>query len=276
MTAQTTTITSSSTTVRNRTFEFTADVRTMVLGYNEERDVFVAADTSLRHARFGDSSSIYTSEASLDEAQAHGISAHVSRRPEVLITVRTDMLVSYFAAGPAMHKVAATPEGIASIQSWASDDSAPAPPAGRAPRRRERVEVNRAIRSSSFRPRVVAAYGNACAICGLQLGLVEAAHIVPVTDILSDDDTDNGIALCSLHHRAYDVGLILIHPDYRVEVNEMRMRALTRSGLAANEEGFRSNLPQQIALPQNPAHYPSTENLRTEVTRRRNLPLPKV
>lgn len=69
-----------------------------------------------------------------------------------------------------------------------------------------------------FRARVLFAYQRTCAICRLRhVELLDAAHIV------SDGDggepiVPNGIALCKIHHAAYDFSLIGIRPDYHVEV----------------------------------------------------------
>ena len=41
-------------------------------------------------------------------------------------------------------------------------------------------------------------------MCGIQLGLIDAAHIIPHSNEKGTDDLDNGISLCPLHHRAYD------------------------------------------------------------------------
>ncbi len=69
-----------------------------------------------------------------------------------------------------------------------------------------------------FRARVIRAYEQACAICRLQhVDLLDAAHI------LSDADggqpvVPNGLALCKIHHAAYDRGILGVRPDYVVEV----------------------------------------------------------
>ncbi len=77
-----------------------------------------------------------------------------------------------------------------------------------APRRRAFQLVSRALRDYSFSGRVLGAYGHRCAFCDIQLGLVEAAHIVPVSHEASTDDTHNGVSLCALHHKAYDAALV--------------------------------------------------------------------
>jgi putative restriction endonuclease len=71
-----------------------------------------------------------------------------------------------------------------------------------------------------FRATVLHAYERRCAICRLPFTeLLDAAHI------RSDADggaavVTNGLALCKIHHGAFDSKIIGISPDYEVQVNE--------------------------------------------------------
>ena len=70
-----------------------------------------------------------------------------------------------------------------------------------------------------FRVRVLTAYGNRCAICGLPYpSLLDAAHILPDRHPLGAPIVPNGLSLCKLHHAAYDANLLGIRPDRVVEV----------------------------------------------------------
>ncbi|RRR72430.1 MAG: HNH endonuclease [Candidatus Viridilinea halotolerans] len=72
-------------------------------------------------------------------------------------------------------------------------------------------------RSTGFRRTVVAAYQHTCAVCKIRIvtpegrTAVSAAHIVPWS-VSHNDDPRNGMALCGLHHWAFDEGLIGINP----------------------------------------------------------------
>ena len=75
------------------------------------------------------------------------------------------------------------------------------------------------LHQREFRERVVRAYQHHCAVCRLRRDeLLEAAHILPDADPLGVPAVPNGLALCSLHHAAFDAHLIGIRPDYVVEV----------------------------------------------------------
>ncbi|GBU21545.1 hypothetical protein R80B4_01438 [Fibrobacteres bacterium R8-0-B4] len=78
------------------------------------------------------------------------------------------------------------------------------------------------IRSRSFRKAVVETYDYTCCVCGLKITSpntinweVEAAHIVP-HNLNGKDDIWNGVALCRLHHWAFDVGWFSFSNKYRV------------------------------------------------------------
>lgn len=69
-----------------------------------------------------------------------------------------------------------------------------------------------------FRSQVLAAYRIQCAICRLRhQRLLDAAHIR--SDALGGEPVvTNGLALCRIHHAAYDAGLLSVDSDYRVAV----------------------------------------------------------
>jgi len=74
------------------------------------------------------------------------------------------------------------------------------------------------IHQASFRLKVMSAYQNHCAICRLKRSeLVEAAHIVPDSEG-GPPVVMNGIALCKLHHAAFDRHILGVRPDLTVIV----------------------------------------------------------
>lgn len=89
----------------------------------------------------------------------------------------------------------------------------------------EFTESKRRARDSAFSRLVKEAYANTCAVCGSSRETpdgkpeVEAAHIYP-KEKNGRDDVRNGIALCRLHHWAFDSGWLSLTDDYEILVSE--------------------------------------------------------
>lgn len=87
--------------------------------------------------------------------------------------------------------------------------------------RREYIttQARRRLHQRAFRERVLAAYRHQCALCRLKHSeLLDAAHIIPDADPGGEPVVSNGLALCRLHHSAYDGFFIAVRPDYLIEV----------------------------------------------------------
>jgi putative restriction endonuclease len=81
----------------------------------------------------------------------------------------------------------------------------------------ERV-VKERLHQRMFRERVLLAYQNRCSICQLRhIRLLDAAHVLADSDG-GEPVVTNGIAMCKIHHAAYDADIFGIAPDYRVGV----------------------------------------------------------
>ena len=79
--------------------------------------------------------------------------------------------------------------------------------------------ARRRMHQATFRERVVRAYHTQCSLCRLKhTELLDAAHITPDSDETGEPVVTNGVALCKLHHAAYDRHFISISPDYVVHV----------------------------------------------------------
>lgn len=97
-------------------------------------------------------------------------------------------------------------------------------------------EVRVRLHQHRFRLGVLRAYRTRCAICSLrEPDLVQAAHIVedPADDGIAA--VVNGLALCAIHHLAYDRNLMGIDPDGVVHIDrrlmEERDGPMLREGL---------------------------------------------
>lgn len=87
------------------------------------------------------------------------------------------------------------------------------------------VKSGRRIRSAVFRERVLRAYDYRCAVCGLDIRLghmpvaLEAAHI-KWFQAGGPDEINNGLALCTLHHKLLDRGAIGIGAQGQILVSD--------------------------------------------------------
>ncbi len=77
------------------------------------------------------------------------------------------------------------------------------------------------LHQRAFRERVLEAYQRQCAFCRLRHEeLLDAAHIIPDAHPHGEPSVQNGLALCTLHHSAFDALFIGLRPDYVIEVRE--------------------------------------------------------
>jgi putative restriction endonuclease len=107
-----------------------------------------------------------------------------------------------------------------------------------------------------FRQLVVAAYRERCAVCRLgHTELLDAAHILPDRDERGRPEVPNGLALCGVHHSAYDTNILGIDPDYlihiRGDVLEEKDGPMLLHGLQ-DFDGLAITAPRAEALRPNP------------------------
>ena len=90
-------------------------------------------------------------------------------------------------------------------------------------------EVQQRLHQEAFSHRVIAAYHEHCAVCRLRRReFLDAAHILPDGHPLGEPVVPNGLALCKLHHAAFDAHLLGVTPDCTIEL---------RSDLLAEHDG---------------------------------------
>ena len=117
--------------------------------------------------------------------------------------------------------------------------------------------VRKRLHQQAFRERVLRAYQERCALCRLRHEeLLDAAHIIPDNEPDSEPIVPNGIALCKLHHAAFDGYFFGIRPDYTIEVSEAILREhdgpMLRHGLQGIHDQ-RIVLPRSAGLRPDPA-----------------------
>lgn len=132
----------------------------------------------------------------------------------------------------------------------------------------EATEVRRAylttttrqrLHQRAFRERVLDAYRSQCAFCRLRhRELLDAAHIIPDRVSEGKPVVSNGIALCKLHHAAFDSFMIGVSPDYVIRVREDILQEEDRPVLLHGLQGLHN---EHLILPTPQTNWPDPEFL---------------
>ena len=127
-------------------------------------------------------------------------------------------------------------------------------------RRREyaMAVVRRRLHQPDFRRRVLTAYGRQCAICRLRhTELLDAAHIKEDAQG-GEPVVPNGIAMCAIHHRAFDALVVGVTPGYAVEVRKDVLEERDGPTLQHALQGIHGT---SLILPKQASQMPNSELL---------------
>ena len=117
------------------------------------------------------------------------------------------------------------------------------------------------LRDPLFKRQVMEAYNRACCVCGRQLAIVQAAHIIPHSEPDSLDTIANGLALCIEHHRLYDSALLLPGPDRSLVFNEERAEYLRQTKQDRGLDEIEAKHGQKFSVPKLAQNHPSDDYL---------------
>lgn len=121
------------------------------------------------------------------------------------------------------------------------------------------VLTQQRLHQQGFRERVLRAYREQCAICRLRHDeLLDAAHILPDSHPKGEPIVPNGLALCALHHAAFDRNILGIRPDFIVEVRMDILREKDGPMLLHGLQGFQG---MTILRPSSRALWPRADFL---------------
>lgn len=231
--------------------------KTILLGWHDGIGVFAAWDIRRHSDQASSSPSMQIKEEALLDAHRRAFSVYIRSNGERAVAFRPEYLAEYATNSDAIHDESSASRST--IEMLNKVDELPEADIERivSPSRRAVVAtIKRRFREYDFRRRILGAYGYRCAMCGLQLNLVEAAHILPVADDESTDETSNGVALCSLHHAAFDRNLVSFDERYRIEVSSTEKDSLHEEKLDARLADFEGDLRDAIILPADGRDYP--------------------
>ncbi|HEY5262217.1 MAG TPA: PAS domain S-box protein [Solirubrobacteraceae bacterium] len=131
----------------------------------------------------------------------------------------------------------------------------------------QRIRSSHRVRlhQQRFRINVLHAYRDRCAICALkQPELVQAAHIIEDPDTAGVAAVINGLALCAIHHLAYDRNLLGIDPAGVVHIAHRLLEEIDGPMFTAGLQGFHG---QTIEVPRRTADHPDPQRLETRYER---------
>lgn len=248
-------------------FERARHEKTLILGWWEEARVFAGFDYGKHQGPLGASPSLQINRDCLELAVADGFAPCLKTNQEIAIAFRPDFLVSYVQNLEVLHQFGTDQREFELLQQVArqSDNLLDETAIDATPPQRRSVlrTVRQRLRDSRFREKVLTAYHSRCAFCGIQLNLVQAAHIIPVAHPASIDDVQNGFGACPLHHTAYDQSLITFTDNFDVYHNQEKLAEFARNDLAGGVNMFLEQLYRQINLPADPQQQPRPDFIRT-------------
>ena len=121
------------------------------------------------------------------------------------------------------------------------------------------VAVKQRLHQRNFRERVLMAYQTSCAFCNLRhRELLDAAHIIPDCEPESKPIVSNGMALCKLHHSAYDSFILGVTPDFLIKVRD---DVLNEEDGPILKYGLKQLHNSSMILPSSKNHWPGKEYL---------------
>jgi putative restriction endonuclease len=110
-----------------------------------------------------------------------------------------------------------------------------------------------------FREQVLHAYSSTCAVCRLRHSeLLDAAHIIGDAELGGDPIVPNGLALCKIHHAAFDRNFLGITPTLKVQINSKLLDEVDGPML---KHGLQEMHGSTIGVPRSSAARPDPERL---------------
>lgn len=132
-------------------------------------------------------------------------------------------------------------------------------------RRYVTVSAKRRLHQVAFRERVLTAYETSCALCRLRHGaLLDAAHIIPDGETGGEPEVSNGLALCKIHHAAFDLNYLGITPGFKVEVRQALLDEIDGPML---QHGIKAMHGEKIFLPKSRRLHPTQQRLEARFER---------
>jgi putative restriction endonuclease len=237
---------------------------TLLLGYEPNSECFAGFDIRKHRTFTGRSPSVQIPITAVRAAEQSGFSFATKGNDEIAIGFRADQILSYALNADLLHDQGADALTVALLQRAAAEEAIPPGDLMQIPAERQRVvaRVSRLTRDAGFRRGVVQAYNHTCAVTGIQLRLVEAAHVLPVGVQGSTDAITNGLCLSPTMHAAYDRAFIFLNESYVMRINPAQRDSLQAEGLGGGLDYFEAVTGRRIHLPHNRSLWPDPAMIR--------------
>lgn len=232
------------------------DAITLLLGWHSGYEVFAAWDIGHHDGQDSSSPSAQLREEVLAQAHSRQFAVGTRANGEIVVAFRPEFLVDYAINALSLHRTGEVADEFGLLNHIEELDVSDIDSIESPERRKVVTTIVRRYRAADFRRRVLGAYNHRCAMCGVQLDLLDAAHLLPVAADNSTDDTNNGVALCKLHHAAFDRNLVSFDERYRIEVSNSELRRLADIQRGGGADDFRNMLKDALVLPSDRRDYP--------------------
>jgi|GEM_PF-1528783 putative restriction endonuclease len=235
----------------------------IVLGYLADKNVFTAWNPFLMRDRFNikQTISLYSRFTVQKKASKEKISLYTDNNNQSVISFTPDNLGLYLENIKSIHLLSELELKELVNKSNSLNDN------GIDGNLKNQYGVftithDRKKRDPNFRKTVYQAYDNRCAMCGIQLELIEAAHIVPHAHDKGTDEVSNGVCLCALHHTAYDRALVYFDEELNIVINDSKVQYLEKMGLDGGFRKFESMFFDKLTIPESCISRPNVSNIK--------------
>lgn len=166
------------------------DGLTLLLGYEPDTKCFAGFDPGKHRTFSTQSPSIQININTLREAARDGFAFVRKSNDEIAVGFRPDNMLAYCSNYESLHKngadviVSNLLSRIGRLESVMDDELSKLTD----DRRRIVTKLSHLVRCSNFRRKVTVAYDRKCCVTGMQLRLIDAAHVLPVGAKGSADD----------------------------------------------------------------------------------------
>ena len=239
----------------------------LLLTWHNGYDLLVGYDLRRHQCQVGeDVQSIQVTTESLCQAHQDYFALHLHEKKEILFVFQPALLCEYAIRNRALHSFLDNPVDLKLLYSASRN---PLQISERELRQLSSTErsgivltlVSR-IREIDFVRRILSAYSYRCGMC-LELQFhVSVVRITQPTESVDTDDTSNGVALCALHRKAFEAGLLHLQDDYRIVFETRRVKRSEKRLSGRWTREAESKLRPCIALPAERDQWPSVERFR--------------